>query len=521
LARLKWDKLLSAERFSDSLRPKLADRPEPLGWLITDRTEIERDFDRILFSTPMRRLGDKTQVFPRERNESVRNRLTHTHEVTNLARTVGHYIVHGTLGDQIFQELGDSGDRRRVIRDVPAMLTAIALAHDLGNPPFGHQGEHAIRTWMERNSSTLFSGVKGAGGEHGQKIEAPLLDAQQKDFLLFEGNAQTFRVLTRLQVVDDDLGLNLTYGTLAALMKYTAGADAMNPDGANAALKKVGYFQSEQQIAQQAREQCGLIGSVRHPLTFIMEACDDVAYTVLDAEDAVKKQIVSFSDVLAWMRQNYNKDELTKYVVDQSEYDHHRNRETRGLSPSELNDVSMQKFRVHSIHAMMSAVIRAFELHYEEIMEGRFQANLVGDSKAAVFAKALKEFDARHAYRNRRVRGLELEGFNVLHGLMDQLWWAITQRPDYKELSPKNRSNPFASYVYDLISENYRRIFENNTINSHRKNQPTLPIRYRELQLLTDMVSGMTDEYAIDLYGELSKFAQGASAIIGGNPCKQ
>lgn len=517
MARLQWDKLLCAERFSDSLRQKPTDRPDQLSWLVADRTEIERDFDRILFSTPMRRLGDKTQVFPRERNESVRNRLTHTHEVTNLARTVGHYIVHGSLGENIIRDLGNTNDsRRRVLRDVPAMLTAIALAHDLGNPPFGHQGEYAIRTWMDQKADDLFAGVKES--EHSDvQIEAPLSEAQKQDFLSFEGNAQTLRVLTRLQVVDDDLGLNLTFGTLAALMKYTAGADAMMPDGENAALKKVGYFQSERQIAEQAREECGLEESVRHPLTFIMEACDDVAYTVLDAEDAVKKQIVSFSDVIAWLRPNCETDELTKYVVEQSEYDHRRSREARGLSPSELNDVSMQKFRVHSIHAMMSAVIRAFEDHYEQIMEGQFQANLVSESNAAIFAKTLKDFDARHAYRDRRVRGLELEGFNVLHGLMDQLWWAITKRPNFGELSPKNRSNPFASYAYDLISENYRRIFEDNTINSHRRDQPNLPIRYRELQLLTDMVSGMTDEYAVELHSQLSKFAKGASALSGGN----
>jgi dGTPase len=511
MVKLCWRKLLNSERFSKSLRPPPDGLPSSPDWLISDRTQIERDFDRILFSAPMRRLGDKTQVFPRERNESVRNRLTHTHEVTNLARTVAHFIVNGELGKKITAELGDEEEpEKRMRRDVTAMLTAISLAHDLGNPPFGHEGEEAIRAWIQRHEDSLFSDVQDlSAGDESPVIEPGLSKAQRADFLLFEGNAQTLRVVARLQVVDDDLGLNLTFGTLAALMKYTASSDAVQKQGANAALKKVGYFQSEQNLVKTARDACGLPPGVRHPLTFIMEACDDVAYTVLDAEDAVKKQIVSFPDVLYWMRGDGDVDELTEYVVKHSEFDYDHHRKATSLSPAELNDVSMQKFRVHAIHAMMSAVIRAFLSKYDPIMNGEFQSSLIDVSRAASFARKLKEFDARHAYRDRRVRGLELEGFNVLNGLMDSFWTGITERPNFKELSPKRRLTPFASYAYDRISENYRRVFENTSINRYRKDDPQLPIRYRELQLLTDMVSGMTDEYAIDLHNELQAYKDG------------
>lgn len=518
MARLAWANLLNNKRFSSDLRTSCesgdATLPEPT-WLVTDRTEIERDYDRILFSTPIRRLGDKTQVFPREKNESVRNRLTHTHEVANLARSVAHYIVHGDIGRKIHAELGsDSAALTRVHRDIPAMLTAASLAHDLGNPPFGHQGEEAIRAWVKRNSKGLFREL--TGDDYSDVLATPIEERlpltrhQQLDFELFEGNAQTLRVVTRLQVVNDDLGLNLTYGTLAALMKYTVGADRVDKTSSNSALKKVGYFASESAIAAAIHQQTGLSPGSRHPLTHIMEACDDVAYTILDAEDAVKKQIVSFSDIMSWI-QSERADELTKYVYDHADAAHQRHKATKALSPGEVNDVSMQMFRVHAINGLMSAVIHSFCDHYESIMEGEFSGTLVEASKAKTFTKLIKDFDVRHAYRNRKVRELELDGYNTINGLMDFLWRGIVGREKLLQLSPRERKTPFASYAYERISENYRRVFEGTSLTQYRKDNPKLPIRYREIQLLTDMLSGMTDEYAIDLHRELNQYNVGAS----------
>jgi len=510
MTSLSWSKLLNAERFSAHFgKAKAGKNPNAPGWLISNRTALERDFDRILFSTPTRRLGDKTQVFPREKNESVRNRLTHTHEVVNLARSAATFIVHGDIGKRITFDLGgDSNAEELMRRGIPAMLTAAALAHDLGNPPFGHQGEEAIRAWVESRAEELFGGVKMPGGAI---VEPPLTEPQRKDFLKFEGNAQTLRVVTRLQVVGDDLGLNLTFGTLAAIMKYTGSADEMDRSSSNAALKKVGHYQSERNIVATVRSSCGLPEYVRHPLTYIMEACDDIAYTVLDAEDTVKKQIVSFSDVLAWISSGID-DEATAHVHYLSSRDHASLRDTTSLSPAEQNDITMQRFRVHSIYVMMSALLTALNTHYDAIMRGEFSGNLLDESPAAKLIKRLKQFDALHAYRNRRVRELELEGFNVLHGLMDLLWKGIVSRPAFEDLQPKRRNTPFASYAYDRISENYRRVFEQSYAKRFRSDEPDLPIRYRELQLLTDMVSGMTDEYAIELHEELRSYHVGASA---------
>jgi dGTPase len=173
------------------------------------RTEHERDYDRILFSAPVRRLADKTQVFPLDEDDSVHTRLTHSHEVSNLARSIG---VNLAFNDRVFPS--------EVVpqRNVPAMLAAAGLAHDLGNPPFGHQGETSIQDWFEQNRERVFPERCG------------LADVMQQDFLRFEGNAQTLRLLTRLQILNDDYGLNVTYGTLAALMKYTVGSSAARKD---------------------------------------------------------------------------------------------------------------------------------------------------------------------------------------------------------------------------------------------------------------------------------------------------
>jgi dGTPase len=337
-------------------------------------------------------------------------------------------------------------------------------------------------------------------------VDEGTLDPHHRaEFQTFEGNAQTFRVVTRLQVVQDDLGLNLTYGTLAALMKYTVGSSHVNKSGA-APRRKLGYFASEKNIVTSVWDKTGLSEGVRHPLAYIIEACDDIAYLVLDAKDAVKKQIVSFADLLAWLASKIklSGDSVAKYVIQSAKDDYERNRETPGLSPSELNDVGMQKFRVHAIHAMMSTLISEFERKYDGIMKGDFNCNLLEVSPAENLARVLRDFDKEHAYRNRQVLEVELAGFTIINRLMDFLWYGITDRTSFTDVSNPDRKNPFASYAYGRISENYRRIFERR-LSPLRRDDPELPIRYRELQLLTDMISGTTDGFAVKLADELGR----------------
>ena len=447
--RLAWGRLLSADRLPKPEGEAKVEVPEPdkQDWLVSSRTATERDFDRILFATPTRRLGDKTQVFPLERNESVRNRLTHSHEVATLARSIGTHIVNSALGERILNEacstLGEE-KRAEAARAIPAILGAIGLAHDMGNPPFGHQGEEAIRHWIDHNDPLIFSvGPEETCrvGEEGRKrIIADLehLTRQHReDFRRFEGNAQTVRTLTRLQVVKDNRGFNLTFGTLAALMKYTVASDSVVPkkQGGAAPERKVGFFASEVDLVSRIRAATGLTGHTRHPLTHIMEACDDIAYLIVDAEDAVKKELVSFADLMAWLesRPKLLKDPLAKWVIEAGRRGAAEAR-TAKLSPSELNDVSMQVFRSHAITAMVSAVVNAYVQHYEAIMTTGIQQPLIDLSGAELFASEMKEFDTEHAYRHKAVLRIELGGFNTIQGLLDMLWRGITERESFDEM---------------------------------------------------------------------------------------
>ena len=463
-----WPNLLHQGRRKDAMKGSKAPVDAKQA-----RTETERDYDRILFSTPVRRLADKTQVFPLDPNDSVRTRLTHSHEVSNLARSVGvNLAFNHSVGEPALNYQ----------RNVPAMLAAIGLAHDLGNPPFGHKGESAVRDWFMNHQDAI----------------APLPDKMRKDFLLFEGNAQTFRLLTKLQLLNDNFGLNLTYGTLAALLKYTVSASEANSNSEFAGAKKNGFFESEKHIVEEVWKATELKPGIRHPFAFIMEACDDIAYSVLDTEDAVKKGLTSFYDVMAYIRHGAKEDVLAKTVCDRSTKTNQEYKATTGLSPWELNDISMQMFRVYAISEMIAAISETFLTNLQKILGGELKGDLIANSPANILCGALKAFDLKHAYRHRSVLKIEVTGYQVIQKLMDRLWMAITTRDDPAKLGSK-RSQPIANYVYNRISENYRRIAEDEA--------NTMPLRYRELQLMTDMISGMTDGFAVSLETELRDYA--------------
>lgn len=457
---LEWEKLLNSKRRKD------VGKEDGGSKTAVGRLEIERDYDRILFSTPVRRLADKTQVFPLEINDSVRTRLTHSHEVSNLSRSIGVHLAFET--DLIDRALYPE-------RNIPSLLAAIGLAHDLGNPPFGHQGEFAIQSWFQDNGEAVLD-------------DPELTEAMKQDFLKFEGNAQTLRLLTRLQVLNDNYGLNLTYATLAALMKYPTSADSI--DKSSVARKKHGYFQSEEEIVKEIWEATGLSKGIRHPLTYVMETCDDIAYSVIDAEDSVKKGLVSFSDLISYLGHHAADNEAIGVLIEETSALYKGYRREASLSPAELNDISTQMFRVHAISLMVNDAKRSFIDNYDSIMTGTLSTDLLTDTASGDLYAILKKFDKEHAYRHKSVLEIELEGYEYIRGLMGFLWEAISGRESKK---------PFSSYGYGRISENYRRIFEQ---------EDGMPTRYKELQLLTDMISGMTDSFVISLYKELKKYCE-------------
>ena len=445
---LEWEKLLFSKR-----RKEIHDSPESLGTGI-GREEIERDYDRILFSAPIRRLADKTQVFPMEANDSVRTRLTHSHEVSNLARSIGVRLAF----EHRQQVFGDHADDLRVQRTVPALLAAVGLAHDLGNPPFGHQGEFSIRRWFKDNRP----------------------DAAQ-DFLEFDGNCQTFRLLTRLQILNDDYGLNLTYATLAAMLKYPEFSDSKPRR-----FKKFGIFDSERDIARDVWEQTGLAQGIRHPLAYVMEACDDIAYSVIDAEDIVKKGYASFNDLIDHLRSSKAGDDAAIREVVKSATDKNKEfrKESLKLSSSELDELSMLMFRVKAIAIMVKSATEAFIENVPHMMLGSIGSDfeLIASSTSGGLCRSLKDFDSRHGFRNPAVLRLELEGDTYIKETMDMLWRGIVDH---------DKDDPFAQYAYGGISENYRRVYESSAREDRREH------------LLCDAISGMTEKFLMTMHRDL------------------
>lgn len=455
---LSWDKLLNQTR-----RKELHESSESMG-TGAGRTEFERDYDRILFATPTRRLANKTQVFPMEEHASVRTRLTHSHEVSNLARSIGVRLAF-EHSEQVF---GPDHEKLQVKRNVPSLLAAVGLAHDLGNPPFGHQGEIAIQQWFSEKNI-------------GQYIDT--------DFLEFDGNAQTFRLLTRLQVLNDQYGLNLALGTLAALIKYPSVYGSTNKGG----FKKFGIFQSEAPIIQEVWEHTGLREGIRHPLAYVMEACDDIAYSIIDAEDTVKKGYASFYDLMDFLDSHDRTDDVIVRVV-KTARDKNTEFKTAKLSSRELNDVSMQMFRVKAIAEMVGAATNVFVENVDKIMDGSIEPGfeLIKNSRCAQLCKAAKDFDLRHGFQNKEVLQLELQGNNYIKNMMKMLWRAISRDGD---------SNcPFERYIFGAISENYRRVYNDSTKSD-----------YAKYQLLCDTISGMTELYLIKKHDEFRSLENGSA----------
>jgi len=441
---MDWEKLMSAARRKDMH----GDKGKPLN-AGGDRTEIERDYDRVLFSTPVRRLADKTQVFPLEKNDSVRTRLTHSHEVSNIARSIGVALAHRE---------GSQFSSVSYQRDLPSILATVGLAHDIGNPPFGHQGEYAIGDWFKKNGLAVF---KFLDCDH-LNLPPEVKLRMRLDFEKFEGNAQALRVLTKLQIMNDNFGLNLTCGALAALMKYPGTSEKQ--DKSNIATKKFGCFHSELDVVDDVWKETGLKEGMSHPLTFLMEASDDIAYSVLDVEDAVKKGLISYRDLITHLEVGADgeaeTDALIRDVCKRADAQHKKHKDAK-LSPNEVNDLSTQMFRVFAIGNMVSSAIAAFIEKQSDIEAGDLKEDLISVSSAALLCKKLKGFAFANAYKHRSVLELELEGHKVIHSIMDMLWPAIVSRGDPVKDTKGHPGTPFEKYAYGRISENYRRVFEN------------------------------------------------------------
>lgn len=416
-------------------------------------------------------------------NDGVRTRLTHSHEVANLARSIGSriYLNAPTAFTGV--------DLHQVIQP---MLSAIGLAHDLGNPPFGHQGESAIGAWFkERN--WIFS----KDGADGDGIASAVPEALRSEFLKFDGNPQSLRLITQLQTSVAHVGLDLTAATLAASLKYPVGSAGLSDT--RPIRKKIGYFESERSVVEWFRSETGLGEGQRHPLTWIMEACDDIAYSVLDVDDAMKKCVVSPEDVLSILSAD---PALEGHSAVENLKARFAKVQAADRRPEIARDIKIAYFRATMLDALVSEASSSFIDQQDEILDLAEATPLMDTSS---LCKALKGVARQYAFSNARVLEMEAVGAAAIKGLMTMFWSAISRRKDYNNLlSP--RSDPIDKYVFALISPNY---IESATISVAGA---AGSVRYRERRLLTDMISGMTDSFTIKLWEQLKDFDERARA---------
>ena len=435
---MKWEKLLLPVRLG------LEGVDKSVGH--EDRNQFQRDYDRIIFSAAFRRMQSKTQVFPLPQQVFVHNRLTHSLEVASVGRSLGY-----RLSEKLMKEKNtDNG----LLCHIDSVVSAACLAHDMGNPPFGHSGESAISNFFQHGYGKIF--------------ENDLLEAQWKDFISFDGNANVFRLLTHAFKGKRDGGFALTYATLASIVKY--------PFESSAATKqKMGFFQSEKEMWQKiaGELQVPVISQApvrysRFPLTLLVEAADDICYQVMDVEDAFKLGILSFDETRAlFLAFHENEDAAFRREV--------------GKTLASVSDPNEQisYLRAGIIGKLASACFDAFEKNYDEIMTGSFEGSLLKNISPELKAAMgkVQQLSVSRIYSHRSVVEIEIAGYKIIGTLMEVFCDAI--------LNPGS----------DL----------------HRKINALMPAQfcplknsnYAKIQSVVDFISGMTDNYALDLYRKI------------------
>ena len=435
---MNWQQLISNKRFGlEEIHEMRKD----------DRSEFQRDFDRLIFSAAFRRLQNKTQVFPLPGSIFVHNRLTHSLEVSCVGRSLGDSISNRLLSKH--PELVATH-----VSEIGAIVSAACLAHDLGNPPFGHSGEKAI--------STYFSEGKGLA------LKGQLSPMEWEDLTHFEGNANAFRLLTHQFLGRRKGGFVMTYSTLASIVKYPY------PSILAGKKSKFGYFVSEMDDYFKIAEELGIkrLGTegevplyARHPLVFLVEAADDICYQMMDIEDAYKLKLLTpretkeLYQLFLSEKQKARVDEVFRLVSDENE--------------------QIAYLRATVIGILVKECTKVFMENENSILEGTFEGALIKHINAPLNEayKRCTQVAVEKIYRSRDVLDIELAGFHVISTLLELMIDAV-QSPDkaYSELLINRVSSQ-----YDIKA-------------------PTL---YGKIQAVLDYISGMTDVYALDLYRKI------------------
>lgn len=467
---MKWSRLLSEERN----RKRTNERKEP-SIAIDLRSEFEKDYHRIIGSASFRRLQDKTQVFPLDKSDFIRTRLTHSLEVSSFAKSLGQNI-----GENILAYHRDEEFTTKMKEDICSILQCAGLIHDIGNPPFGHFGELAIREWFRCHLPEL--------SYKGKKLTEVLPEHFQKDLYYFEGNAQAFRLVTKLHYLVDERGMNLTYGLLGTLLKYPVDSEQVNPLSEDIKDKKMGYFQADREVFQAVQEATGT-SEKRHPLTFILEAADDIAYKTADVEDAFVKGFLTYPVICQELEQLKPGKEFHALETLRNLYQVALERQE-----DHPEEYAVKNWIVRVQSYVIKCATYGFTSHYEEIMSGDYEKDLFYQTEASELMWLLGDMAHRRVFTSYQIYKMEVIESGILNFLMDRFVKAILYY-DAEEKLPDAIDERFISFISDNYKRSYRYYSEGKTEEEKL---------YLRLLLVTDYICGMTDSYAKRLYQELT-----------------
>ncbi|WP_437883180.1 dGTPase [Pseudomonas sp. LRF_L74] len=466
-----------------------------VAWCDELTERLESDRGRIVNSAAVRRLQQKTQVFPLERNAAVRSRLTHSLEV----QQVGRFIVrtlYRQLGSQAVEHGLDGLERA-----LESLVEMACLTHDIGNPPFGHFGEFAIGDWFVSRLDALFDAAVPTSVGDGE-LRARMLT----DLKAFEGNAQAIRLAMRL------LRLNLTYTQSAGMLKYVRAAYQAKPETGSAGAylhKKPGFYLSEERFVGELRKVLGMAPGTRHPLVYVMEAADDISYCLADIEDSVEKGILDIERLADLLRKEFARhgDPHAAIPGAKGSFAQLIALALKAHDEEPINKAGefFIRLRVLMIHPLVKYAAGQFIENIETVFAGTLdRALLEDDSLACAIVQTFKNVAARHVFNDAEVETLHLQGLRILQGILDTyapllrvdagVFKALTEgayraRPDLQMLARRLPSQQIKAY-FEALEEN-------------GEEQRELWEFYHRCRILQDFVSGMTDQQAHDEYRAL------------------
>ncbi|WP_241623674.1 dGTPase [Rosenbergiella epipactidis] len=454
---------------------------------------FESDRGRIIHSAALRRLQQKTQVFPLERNASVRSRLTHSLEVQQAGRYIAREILLKLQRQSGLEHFG----LENFARSFESLVEMACLLHDVGNPPFGHFGEAALKDWFQEH---LAVGIPDVNNEDPQLTS--LIAKIRTDLSHFEGNAQGIRLVHTI------LQLNLSYAQVACIMKYTAPAwwQGEKPEAYSTLMKKPGFYLSEEPYIEKLRKETQLAEFHRFPLTYIMEAADDISYCIADLDDAVEKAIFNVDALYGYLATEWGavqpNDLFSRTVEEAWSEAKTKKRRSKG-------DQFFMSLRVHVQRELVKHAVQRFIDHLPEIFAGSFNHALLEDQGDAGRLLAMfKRVARKHVFRHSEVEQLELQGYRVIRGLLDIYQpMMLLSYDNFHRLITEDElpGYPIETRLFHRLSDKHCKAYCHHLQQCQHLPHSTLMLweRYYRYRLIQDYVSGMTDLYAWEEYRRL------------------